>query len=342
MLDDITRALAEISRPFHDTRIHYCQVEAATLDGPRCALVGAVLDDGTLAALLAELTATFPDVRFDPVGVRVLRTSQNETRAVGTNLTGLYAKPSFLAEQVSQLLNGWPLEVLLTEGRWAFVRQTDGYLGWAYAPYLVPPMGCAFSHLVSAPVSLLRAEPSTTAPLLTRVMGGTAVAVDAAVASAAEGEWMHVALAGEHAGWLPRADVRAFGELPGDTAARRARIVADSLTFTGVPYLWGGCSALGIDCSGFAQLLHRLAGVTLPRDADMQFDAGRVAPEPFEPGDLLFFGELGEERKITHVGVSLGAWHIIHASRSRNGVQQDDVQAVDHLAESFVGARRFV
>ncbi len=337
MLDDIRRALVELSRPFSDTRTHYCQVEAAALDESRCALAGAVLDAATLVALLAGLTARFPTVHFEPAGVRVLRAAEARAAAVGTNLTGLYAKPSFLAEQVSQLLNGWPLEILMTKGRWAFVRQADGYLGWAYAPYLVPAHGCAFSHLVSTPVSLLHAEPHGSAPLVSRIMGGTAVAVDAIDAA-----WVHVVLAGDDTGWIPAADVRAFSTLPHDTDTRRRQMLADAIHFTGVPYLWGGCSALGIDCSGFSQLLHRLAGVTLPRDADMQFDAGRPVAEPFEPGDLLFFGELGEKRSITHVALSLGGWRIIHSSRSRNGVHQDDVQAVEHLRESFVGARRFI
>ncbi|OQA37550.1 MAG: Dipeptidyl-peptidase 6 [Chloroflexi bacterium ADurb.Bin325] len=337
MLDDITRALAEVGQPFDDTRTHYCQVQATALDEGRCTLAGAVLDDATLAALLDGLAARFPAIRFETAGVYVLRAAQPRTAAVGTNLTGLYAKPSFLAEQVSQLLNGWPLEILMTEGRWAFVRQADGYLGWAYAPYLAPAHGCAFSHLVSAAVSLLRAEPSPAAPIVTRIMGGAAVAVDAVDAG-----WSHVTLAGDSAGWVPAGDLRAFSVLPQDTAARRGQMLADAARFTGVPYLWGGCSALGIDCSGFSQLLHRLVGVTLPRDADMQFDAGRPVEAPFEPGDLLFFGEAGETRSITHVAVSLGGWRIVHASRSRNGVYEDDVQAVEHLRESFVGARRFI
>ena len=95
-------------------------------------------------------------MQFDPCGVRVLRSSQPATRVVGTNLTGLYAKPSFLAEMVSELLNGWLVEILITEGRWAFVRQMDGYLGWAYLPYLADAVDCTFTHLVCEPVSLLR------------------------------------------------------------------------------------------------------------------------------------------------------------------------------------------
>ena len=76
----------------------------------------------------------------------------------------------------------------------------------------------------------------------------------------------------------------------------------------------------------------------------MQFNAGKPVDFPYQPGDLLFFGENGRSGspKITHVAVSLGDWRIIHSSRSRNGVYEDDVQAVEHLRESFVAARTFI
>jgi cell wall-associated NlpC family hydrolase len=137
-------------------------------------------------------------------------------------------------------------------------------------------------------------------------------------------------------------DLRALDSLPLDAATQRQQMVQDAAPLTGVPYLWGGCSALGIDCSGLVQLLHRLVGITIPRDADMQYDAGRPVEAPFQPGDLLFFGSQGARRSITHVGMSVGGWRIVHASRARNGVYQDDVQAVESLRDSFVGACTFV
>jgi cell wall-associated NlpC family hydrolase len=91
-----------------------------------------------------------------------------------------------------------------------------------------------------------------------------------------------------------------------------------------------------------AQLLHRLLGLTIPRDADMQCDAGQPVKPPFKPGDLLFFGGDGESRSVTHVGVSVGGWRMVHASRARNGVYEDDMQAVAHLRDSFVGACTFL
>ena len=156
--------------------------------------------------------------------------------------------------------------------------------------------------------------------------------------------WIKLSLVGGYEGWTPAANLRPLSALPADEAGRRAQIVADAFRFVGVPYLWGGCSALGIDCSGFARLLHQLVGLGLPRDADMQFNAGKPVDFPYQPGDLLFFGENGRSAspKITHVAVSLGDWRIIHSSRSRNGVYVDDVQGVAHLRESFVAARTFI
>ena len=88
--------------------------------------------------------------------------------------------------------------------------------------------------------------------------------------------------------------------------------------------------------------LHRLIGMRIPRDADLQYNAGRKVEAPYQPGDLLFFSEEDNKRGISHVGISLGGWRMIHSSRARNGVYIDDVQDTPHLKESFIGACSFL
>ena len=84
--------------------------------------------------------------------------------------------------------------------------------------------------------------------------------------------------------------------------------------YLNTPYLWGGRGPLGIDCSGFTQMVYRLQGVELPRDAYQQAEVGTTLSfiEESEAGDLAFFDNA--EGKIIHVGMILADNHIIHAS----------------------------
>lgn len=84
--------------------------------------------------------------------------------------------------------------------------------------------------------------------------------------------------------------------------------------FLNVPYLWSGRSFFGIDCSGFVQLIYKVHGISLPREAQQQSEIGEVLSfvEESKPGDLAFFEN--DEGKITHVGMMLKDYQIIHAS----------------------------
>lgn len=336
MDEQIKQALAAVAGQFADKRVHVCQVEVTAVTDGRITLAGAVLDEVTLTAVLSHLAATCPEYALDATAVTILRPPDRAKLAVCTTITGLYNSPGFLSEPGSYLLNGMLLEPLQADGRWLFVRQEDGYLGWAYAPYLGDAPPAALTHLVCEPVALLRPEPDERASIENRVLAGTAVAV-----THAHNDWQQIALAGLPGGWLPTAHLRPLADLPQTPAAQRAQLVADAPRFTGVPYVWAGVSAYGIDCSGYVQLLYRLAGMTLPRDADMMFAAGQPVEPPYRPGDLFFFGSESGHRHISHVGMSLGGWQMIHSSRSRNGVFVDDVTAVTHLRDTFAGARSF-
>lgn len=96
----------------------------------------------------------------------------------------------------------------------------------------------------------------------------------------------------------------------------RGEIVRTARSFIGVPYLWGGNTQDGLDCSGFTMAVYRLNGLNLPRTSREQFEAGRfVGRAELREGDLVFFNTAG---KVTHVGVYIGGDQFIHApSRGR-------------------------
>ncbi|RMG97961.1 MAG: hypothetical protein D6706_07825 [Chloroflexi bacterium] len=329
--------ISHINEQFADSRTQLCQLTTAESPDGTVWLSGVVLDEETKTAVLSQLHQQFPQTTFNTKSLRVLRQSPSLWLTVQTSITGLYAEPSFLAEQVSQVLLGWQLELLREEGKWAFVRLAEGYLGWVYRPYLGNDAPSEPTHLVTEPVALLRTAPATDASLAGRILAGTAVAI-----SEQHQTWAALTLPGGLSGWISAASLRPLTHLPTTENGRRQQLIADASQFIGVPYLWGGCSALGIDCSGYSQLLHRLVGCQIPRDADMQFAAGQPVEPPFRAGDLLFFGREGDHRAISHVGVSLGGWRMIHASRARNGVFVDDVSAVNWLMAMFVGGRTFL
>jgi gamma-D-glutamyl-L-lysine dipeptidyl-peptidase len=323
ILDDYAKTI--------DPRTSLFDVKIEAENNGTLILSGRVLDKSQLD----ELPRLFPNRKLDIASIRILSRNDLPRMNVATNLTGLYEKPTFGMPLSSELCFGTELEILDEQGRWVFIRQKDGYLGWAYKPYLIDEVTIKPTHLVLVPSCELRAEPNAGSEIITRVVSGTRVFV-----VETNGEWAK-AIA-NRTGWMPSSLLRALDELPRTIEEKCKMLIEDSERMIGVPYLWGGTSGNGIDCSGFARLLHQWIGIDIPRDADMQCDAAKPVEPPFDVGDLLFFGEDGSERKVTHVGISLGGWRMIHSSRGRNGVYIDNVQEKESLREIYMSAGSFL
>ena len=329
-MTDIQSTLDELAKRT-DKRTSVFEIEIQELRNHSLTLGGRLLDQSQLD----ELHRLLPGFQLDTDAVRILSRESGERVHVATNHTGLYEKPTFGMPLSSELSYGTELEVLDQENRWVLTRQRDGYLGWAYRPYLGEGLAPAPSHVVLAPAMEVRREPNATTEVLTRVVSGTAVLVETT-----QDGWSRITA--NKSGWIPSKDLRGIADLPKTVEEKRRRIVEDSQRMIGVPYLWGGTSGNGIDCSGLARLLHRWVGVDIPRDADMQFRAAQKVEPPFEVGDLFFFAESDSGRKITHVGISLGGWTMVHSSRANNGVYVNDLQQRKSLMDIYVSAGSFL
>lgn len=264
-------------------------------------------------------------------------------QAIAVGLADIRGEPDAASELVTQALLGAsaiPLES--TESGWTRVRLVD-YEGWVRADQLAAPTrGAERVAVVTA----------THAPLYVSWRG--AASVDEVFASSllpiaatgqrAESGRMRVALPGGRAAWVAAADVEerpASGPFPprGPQAA-----VALAQRLLGTPYLWGGVTQRGIDCSALAQLACRIGGVVIPRDANQQYDALRfiVDRASVRQGDLVYFASHGA---ITHVGIALDNLTLLHASGAGQRVMVSSLDpAVGgdsvRLAASYAGARR--
>jgi cell wall-associated NlpC family hydrolase len=129
---------------------------------------------------------------------------------------------------------------------------------------------------------------------------------------------------------------RFAGGILARTSKIAQHLTSDALRFLGVPYVFGGTTASGFDCSGFVQHVFAMMGVDLPRTADAQYDAGHAAVGGPRAGDLVFFDTYGG---VSHVGIYLGNGQFVHASSSR-GVMVSRLSD-EYWAARYVGAKRF-
>jgi cell wall-associated NlpC family hydrolase len=160
--------------------------------------------------------------------------------------------------------------------------------------------------------------------------------------------WLAVQLPDGRKGFVPRADAADYQAWKGSRAITPETIEKTARRFMGVPYLWGGTSAKGFDCSGFVKTVFRLNGYEPPRDADQQSNEGApVATEndlaELRKGDVLFFGPRPGITRITHTGIYLGGKLFIHCAGMVKVNSFDPASPIysDSLLKRLVKARRY-
>jgi gamma-D-glutamyl-L-lysine dipeptidyl-peptidase len=222
----------------------------------------------------------------------------------------LLAEASLRAEQVSQLVLGETALVVETSGEWRRVRcDLDGYEGWAHLGYLV--------ELDDSAAAAWRAEAAGWSLGAVARSNGDLLRLPLRARVAVERDTVR----------LPdgRRGTLAGGEVPvaAEVCRKAAAVPAERWAwerFAGAPYLWGGVTPSGVDCSGLVQTTFAARGVLLPRDASQQAEHGAPVPAAdISPGDLLFFRGEATDR-ITHVAFAAEGDRLIHSTLPCGGM----------------------
>ncbi|MDX6453769.1 MAG: gamma-D-glutamyl-L-lysine dipeptidyl-peptidase [Gaiellaceae bacterium] len=153
----------------------------------------------------------------------------------------------------------------------------------------------------------MRAEPYAGAEQVTQALRGEPLRVE----ERRDG-WARIVTAYDYPGWIRAEELEdGEGELPADASGSPVDVAR---SYLGVPYLWGGMSDRGIDCSGLVHMAYRRLGRLVPRDADQQEEAAAEVDE-LQPGDLITYGDPAD-----HIAFWLGEGRILHSTGRENGI----------------------
>lgn len=305
-----------------DTRIAVFDVKADVKDGA-VELTGDVEQPAARDALLEALrNGGFPKV-VDKVSVLPEASMAAKPLAIVTvSVAVMKTKPSHASELGNQLIMGMVVKLLKKDGGWYFVQSVDDrYLGWMEPDHLAlvtKEQADAFAAsprvIVTGLFTLVREQAAQDAASVSDLVVG-----DVLAATGKNGSWFAVRLPDGRSGFVATADATDYKAWQSARSVTPENIEQTARRFRGVPYLWGGTSAKGFDCSGFVKTVFRLNGKELQRDADQQSNEGAAVSTDgdfaqMKKGDVLFFGPRAGVTRITHTGIYLGGKLFIHCA----------------------------
>lgn len=254
---------------------------------------------------------------------------EGEEWVINKPIVDLRQGPSFRSERVSQALLFTTCRVLKVENQnqeeWVFIQTPDEYTGW------IPSR-----HLTSLRLERPEWKVHTLIAPVFDENGGLLfhLPFDVRIPGDLEGEYVRFLLPDGQPARIPSREVKRVKPEPLNELLRQAR------RFMGIPYLWGGISTFGFDCSGFIQRLFHYCGIQLPRDSAQQRQHGQKVTtiEELAPGDLVCFPG--------HIGLYLGQGWMIHASLYLAGVGLTNLFSSEaystSLRQAFLEGRRII
>ena len=324
MIDKVYAIVDDVRSEYAlDPRAAVFEVEVGSQDGELVVYGASSVPQAVeeLHARIAALDDTVP-IRDEVLRLPAAMDGRPPHAVVSVATAPMLAAPIISGSYLSTVLLGHRVMVLREYGRWQQCRAPDGYLGWIHRGYLKRlseaearswEIGATAPQHYSLGAEVLDGE----GEVMVRLPWGARVCVRDGVALLPDGRTGTV-----------RGDVLPLAELGSRFPLDPERIVATTRQWSGTPYLWGGVTPWGVDCSGLVQAVYKTHGVHLPRDSDQQALEGVPVEHGDDfseilPGDLLFFAE--RQDRVSHVAISTGGSRIIHSAVGNGGVSTNDL-----------------
>jgi len=273
---------------------------------------------------------------------------ENPWGLIPVSVCNIRSRPAHAAEQTTQALMGTPVRILNKRGGWHLVQMPDSYIGWVRNTVVELTDDEMVAWKGSDRLIYLGHTGVITDSRGETVSDVTFGAI--LVKNGTRGDRWTVVLPDGRTGEVKKSEAAELRTWAESADIKPQGLIRFARSFMGTPYLWGGTSTKGVDCSGYTKLIYYYGGVIMTRDASAQFMYGdEISIEkPWEslaPGDLLYFGSVRDGKKnITHTGMYIGDTEFIHASGSGmviiNSFDSTRTNYSDNLLKILQGARR--
>lgn len=285
--------------------------------------------------------------------------AQDKPRHAVVALSAIYMRiaPDYESALETQELMGTVVEITGEKNYWREVVSPQPYKAWCTEKGLIELNDEQLEAYLSAPKCIFTElyghvyeAPSPKAQTICDLVGGDIMRI-----TGKKGQWTQVSLPSGETGWVCSRSVKphdgfisiAKGEGNADSISDEMMesIIATAFRLKGVPYLWGGMTPKGVDCSGLVRWSCLMNGILLPRNASQIIHCGdEVSLDKMQRGDLVFFGtpaKDGKPQRVTHIGIHIGEGRIIHSSHMVR-VNSLDPNEPDYYenAHRLIAARR--
>ena len=301
------------SRFVPDNRMGIATIKAVTVGGNTVILKGETTDPLLGGEIIKALDKG--NIKLIDSVIILPDTIHNKlyTGLVTLSVANIRKLPDHAAEMVSQSVLGTPVRILKREGSWLLIRTPDDYIGWAEDASIAAMTASGINSwkksdrvITTVGSGWIYESPGKTGVVGDFVAGCIFVRVGDAP------PFTKVGLPDGREGYISTGDIESFDYWRKNASCTGETILKSAAAFNGLPYLWGGTSSKGVDCSGFSQSVFYLNGIILRRDASLQALHGTDVDISdgygrLEPGDLLFFGiRKGSKLRVTHVAIYKG------------------------------------